>query len=257
MHFMDSVPIDVVWGGKLPSYGDFLWSHQRGPVRNMLEEWLQTGMLQGRSQYGNAWDTQLSQGPIWNMLWPSKVSGADSLVVGCLAPSVDRVGRRYPFVVAYVFPAASVIASTAVLMELPVLMHKAGHQLHVTLQRGASRSMMDGLWEAVFNEWSAEFAHSPAGSPAVVHGLPSAAASTGILEVLGMAPEPETDAQATRPVVRGAFFPWPDMGNALQAQCCSSYWWTHPAGGAKLKAFCYESGLDGTLMTWLFGRRAL
>jgi len=47
------------------------------------------------------------------------------------------------------------------------------------------------------------------------------------------------------------------MGNALQAQCCSSYWWTHPAGGAKLKAICYESGLDGSLMTWLFGRRAL
>lgn len=256
MRFMDTVPIDVVWGGKLPSHGDFLWSHQRGPHRNTLEEWLQTGMLQGRSQFGNAWDAQLHQGPIWNMLWPCKVSGTDSLVVGCLAPSVDRVGRRYPFVVAYVFPAASVMASTAVLLELPVLVHRAGQQLHLVLQRGASKSMMEGLWEAVFNAWSADFEHPSGSQVAAVQALPPGTQSAGILEVLGMAPKPVPDEQATRPVVRGASFPWPDMVKALEAQTCASYWWTHPAGGARLKAFCYESGLDGTLMTWLFGRRA-
>lgn len=255
MYFMETVPIDVVWGGKLSSHGDFLWSHQRGPHRTLLEEWLQTGMLQGRSQYGEVWSEQLKQGPIWNMLWPSKVSGSETLVVGCLAPSVDRVGRRYPFVVAYVLPAASVMASTAVLMELPSLVHATGHQLHAALQRGAPKAMMDGLWQAVFSQWSASFDHPGLRERSVsVEACAPDDGSADIWSVLGMNPKPAADEQATRPVVRGASYPWPDIGKALQAQTCASYWWTHPAGGARLKAFCYEAGLDASLMTWLFGR---
>lgn len=255
MYFMKTVPIEVVWGGKLPSHGDFLWSHQRGPLRSELEEWLQTGMLQGRSQYGDTWSEQLKQGPIWNMVWPSKISGSDKLVVGCLAPSVDRVGRRYPFVVAYVFPAAAVLASTAVLMELPGLMHTTGNQLHLALQRASPRNMMDGLWESVFTQWDSSFEHpSQSHHAMLVDNSQESGDNADILEALGINRRSVPDEQSTRPVVRGASYPWPDIGKALLGQTCASYWWTHPAGGARLKAFCYESGLDGPLMTWLFGR---
>lgn len=248
MKFMGTVPIDVVWGGKLPSHGDFLWSAKRDGVRTLLEDWLQLGMLQGRSQYGDGWNDQLASSPIWNMLLPSRVVGEGKIVVGCLAPSVDRVGRRYPFVVGYVFPESVILTSTAVLLELPVLINAVGHQVHTALLRSWPRNSLEGLWEQVLGKWSAGFS------------IPDAQAQTAspggseILEILGQGANLEPQEQHTRPVVRGASYPWPDIGRTLLDKECSSFWWTHPAGGARLKAFSYDAGLDGPLMTWLFGR---
>ena len=248
MNFMGTVPVDIVWGGKLPSHGDFLWSGNRVAIRMLLEEWLQMGMLQGRSQYGDGWGDQLAHAPIWNMLLPSRVVGEEKIVVGCLAPSVDRVGRRYPFFVGYAFPESVVLTSAAVLIELPTLMNAVGHQIYTAIQRSWPRSSLDGIWEQVLENWMAEFS---------IQGPQSGnQPTTGseILDVLGHMSSIEMEAQNTRPVLRGASYPWPDIGRALLERERTSFWWTHPAGGASLKAFSYDAGLDGLLMTWLFGR---
>lgn len=248
MNFVGAVPVDIVWGGKLPSHGDFLWGTKRSAVRVMFEDWLQVGMLQGRSQYGDSWGRQLANAPIWNMLLRSPVAGEEKIVVGCLAPSMDRVGRRYPFLVGYVFPESVVLTSTAVLIELPALMNAAGYQIHTAIQRSWPRASLEGIWEQVLANWEAGFSF-PCSQAAV-----SSATGSEILDVLGQASGFESEEQNTRPVVRGASYPWPDIGRALLDKECSSFWWTHPAGGASLKAFSYDAGLDGSLMTWLFGR---
>jgi len=210
-----------------------------------LEDWLQVGMLQGRSHLGEAWVAQLAQAPTWNLLLPSTIAGGDKVVVGCMAPSVDRVGRRYPFVVAYALPASELLTSTAVLMELPTLLNMTGHQLHSAIERSLPRSGMDDLWRSVIAQWCSVF-------PTV--GEASVAVASEILEILGGDADMDREDQRTRPVVRGTSYPWPDMAKSLRERDCPSFWWTHPAGGARLKAFSYESGLDGTLMTWLMGR---
>ena len=248
MNFMGAVPVDVVWGGKLPSHGDFLCSSKRDGVRSLLEDWLQLGMLQGRSQYGELWGEQMSQAPIWNLLLPSRVVGEGKVMVGCLAPSVDRVGRRYPFVVGYVLPESLVLTSTAVLIELPGLMNALGQQMHTAIQRSLPRSGLEAVWEQVLSQWSALFS-IPAPQEAA-----GGTSGSDILDILGQSTDLEPQEQHTRPVVRGASYPWPDIGTTLLEKDCPSFWWTHPAGGAKLKAFSYEAGLDGPLMTWLFGR---
>ena len=251
MNFKGAVPIDIVWGGKLPSHGDFLWSGKRDPVRVMFEDWLQVGMLQGRSQYGDNWGGQLAHAPTWNMLLPSRVAGDGKVVVGCLAPSIDRVGRRYPFVVGYAFPESVVLTSAAVLLELPALMNAVGHQIQTAIQRSWPRNSLEGIWEQVLGNWEAGFSF-PSSDAAE-----TPTSGSEILDVLGQAGGLESEEQNTRPVVRGASYPWPDIGKALLDKECTSFWWTHPAGGASLKAFSYDAGLDGPLMTWLFGRSGL
>ncbi|MEJ5128940.1 type VI secretion system-associated protein TagF [Comamonas sp. MYb21] len=245
MSFIGTASIDVVWGGKLPSHGDFVWSNPRSRTRVALEDWLQAGMLQGRSQLGDAWVAQLAQAPTWNLLLPRAIAGGDKVIVGCMAPSVDRVGRRYPFVVAYALSASELMTSTAVLMELPTLLNMTGHQLHSAIQRALPRSGMDELWGHVIAQWRSVF---PVGGDAVP------AAGSEILELLAGDIHVDSEELRTRPVVRGTSYPWPDMAKSLREKDCPSFWWTHPAGGAPLKAFSYESGLDGTLMTWLVGR---
>lgn len=245
MNFMGMAPIDVVWGGKLPSHGDFVWSARRDGARVVLEEWLQAGMLQGRSQFGDGWGEQLAHSPTWNMLLPSRIAGDNRIMVGCIAPSMDRVGRRYPFVVGYALPESVVLTSTAVLMELPSLLNMTGHHIHSVIQRSLPRSGIDDVWMNVMAQWSSVFPASAAVDPP---------AGSDILEILGHASTLESEEQRTRPVVRGASYPWPDIARSLLEKDCPSFWWTHPAGGARLKAFSYESGMDGTLMTWLFGR---
>lgn len=246
MNVIGAAYIDVVWGGKLPSHGDFVWSSERSRVRAVLENWLQMGMLQGRSQFGDAWTAQLAQSPTWNLLLPSTIAGDNKVIVGCMAPSVDRVGRRYPFVVAYVLPESILLSSTAVLMELPALMHMTGHQLHSAIQRSLPRAGIDELWLNVIAQWSSAF-------PADQGAVPTARSE--IMEILGSDSDGAIEEQQrTRPIVRGASYPWPEIASLLRQKACPSFWWTHPAGGARLKAFSYESGLDGTLMTWLIGR---
>lgn len=241
--------MDVVWGGKLPSHGDFLWSASRSVVRIRFEEWMQLGMLQGRSQYGDAWRECLMAAPVWNFLVPARMLPEACMVAGCLAPSCDRVGRFYPFMVGYVFSQEQLQRNRPLLMELPVLLNQSGHQLHIAIRRGWPRTTLDAIWRNVLVQWRNAW-------PADVRPQTRHSAGSDILDVLGEQASMElSDADlATRPEVRESAYPWPDVVHSVQRPDCPSFWWTHPAGGAPLKALAYEGSLDAQLMTWLFGR---
>lgn len=244
-----ALDVEIVWGGKLPSHGDFLWSARRTDVRGRLEEWLQVGMYQGRSQYGDAWSQYLDRGPIWNFLVPGRFTAPGAIVVGCIAPSCDRVGRRYPLVAGYAFPAPVLMNAKAVLLELPLLLTQVGAQLHVAIQRVWSRDAVDAMLGSVFSAWRSELSLETARAL-------QPAGQSDILDILGGGLELDhQDSELhTRPVLRASSYPWPDIASIVRREDCPSFWWTNAAGGAPLKAFSYESGLDGPLMTWLFGR---
>ncbi|MPM93400.1 hypothetical protein SDC9_140537 [bioreactor metagenome] len=256
MNSHDLPAVDVIWGGKLPSHGDFLWSNPRSAVRARFEEWLQSGMLQGRSQFGEGWRDLMNAAAVWNFLVPFNAPNLPYVVAGCVAPSVDRVGRQYPFIVGYVFARDALLRSPDLVMELPMLLHLTGHQLRTAIVRAWPRTALDTLWGNVLAQcrqgWSVAVQSGQRSAP---QGMPLASGSD-ILDVLGshaLQSTSEADIH-TRPATRESAYPWPDIMPSLQSVNCPSFWWTHPAGGAPLKALAYESAIDGPLMTWLFGR---
>ncbi|MGR4868916.1 type VI secretion system-associated protein TagF [Variovorax sp. LARHSF232] len=91
----DSLP---GWYGKLPGMGDF--AHRRLPdeFRHAWDHWLQGGLTQLRARHAD-WTEHYLQAPLWCFVLGDGVIG-DSSWIGVLMPSVDSVGRYFPFTVA-------------------------------------------------------------------------------------------------------------------------------------------------------------
>lgn len=86
------------WYGKLPGMGDF--AHRRLPdeFRHAWDRWLQSGLTQLRGRHGD-WTERYLQAPLWCFVLGEGVMD-DSSWIGVLMPSVDSVGRYFPFTVA-------------------------------------------------------------------------------------------------------------------------------------------------------------
>lgn len=86
------------WFGKLPGMGDF--AHRRLPdaFRERWDHWLQHGLMQLRQQHPD-WTERYLQSPLWFFVLAPGVMGPQAWV-GVLMPSVDGVGRYFPFAVA-------------------------------------------------------------------------------------------------------------------------------------------------------------
>lgn len=86
------------WFGKLPGMGDF--AHRRLPesFRAPWDHWLQNGMMRLRLRHSD-WTARYLEGPVWFFALANDVAGP-SPWVGVVMPSVDGVGRYFPFAVA-------------------------------------------------------------------------------------------------------------------------------------------------------------
>ena len=86
------------WGylGKVPGRGDFLTHNVSPEFRDLFFEWCQAGLAVSRDQLGDDWLDAWLTAPIWHFC--SAPGGiAEAGVVGTMIPSVDRVGRHFPF----------------------------------------------------------------------------------------------------------------------------------------------------------------
>ncbi|MDM0044947.1 type VI secretion system-associated protein TagF [Variovorax dokdonensis] len=85
------------WWGKLPGMGDF--AHRRLPdaFRHDWDRWLQGGLQQLRARHAN-WNERYLQAPLWCFILGDGVIG-EGAWIGVLMPSVDAVGRYFPFTV--------------------------------------------------------------------------------------------------------------------------------------------------------------
>ncbi|RZI70695.1 MAG: type VI secretion system-associated protein TagF [Variovorax sp.] len=86
------------WFGKLPGIGDF--AHRRLPeaFRETWDTWLQTNLLTLRERHED-WVARYLEGPLWFFVLGEQVAGANAWI-GVLMPSVDGVGRYFPFTLA-------------------------------------------------------------------------------------------------------------------------------------------------------------
>ncbi len=82
------------WFGKLPGMGDF--AHRRLPeaFRAVWDQWLQRGMSRLRDRAD--WTERYLEAPVWCFALGRQVAG-DQAWIGVLIPSVDGVGRYFPF----------------------------------------------------------------------------------------------------------------------------------------------------------------
>lgn len=90
------------WFGKLPGMGDFAHRRLPEPFREVWDGWLQRGMARLRDRHAD-WASHYLEAPVWCFALGPGVAG-DEAWIGVMMPSVDGVGRYFPFTLAVVSP---------------------------------------------------------------------------------------------------------------------------------------------------------
>ncbi len=90
--------------GKLPAHGDFIYRDLPSAFINVWDEWLQGYVGSAREQLGEQWLELYLISPVWRFAFAEGVVDNNAWA-GIMLPSVDRVGRYFPFSVATKLPA--------------------------------------------------------------------------------------------------------------------------------------------------------
>ena len=85
--------------GKLPAHGDFIYRGLPTNFINIWDEWLQGFVKCSQEQLNEAWLDIYLTSPIWRFAFSEGVIDQHAWV-GVVLPSVDRVGRYFPFSIA-------------------------------------------------------------------------------------------------------------------------------------------------------------
>ncbi len=89
--------------GKLPMHGDFVHRNLPSTFISCWDEWMQHYVAGSKEQIGDAWLEIYLTSPIWRFVLSSG-SIDENNWAGILMPSVDQVGRYYPFSVVFKLP---------------------------------------------------------------------------------------------------------------------------------------------------------
>lgn len=89
--------------GKLPAHGDFIYRNLPSNFINAWDTWLQGFVGSSQEQIGEAWLDVYLTSPIWRFVLSDGVIDGNHWA-GIMLPSVDRVGRYFPFSIAARLP---------------------------------------------------------------------------------------------------------------------------------------------------------
>jgi type VI secretion system protein ImpM len=89
--------------GKLPSRADFVRANLPAAFVDAWDAWLQGVVSRSREALGADWLDLYLVSPLWRFVLAKRVCGPN-VVAGVLMPSVDQVGRYFPFTVAIELP---------------------------------------------------------------------------------------------------------------------------------------------------------
>jgi type VI secretion system protein ImpM len=101
----ESVSAGPGFFGKLPGHGDFVTRALPADFVRHWDGWLQAALSASRGQLGEAWLELYLTSPVWCFALSAGVCGRAG-VAGVMIPSVDRVGRYFPFTLACAVPEA-------------------------------------------------------------------------------------------------------------------------------------------------------
>ena len=85
--------------GKLPSCGDFVGAGLPRAFVRAWDGWSARALPASRDRLGPAWQAAWLEAPVWRFALPVGACG-DQRAFGVWMPSVDRVGRYFPLVLA-------------------------------------------------------------------------------------------------------------------------------------------------------------
>jgi type VI secretion system protein ImpM len=85
--------------GKVPTHGDFVSTGLGRTFQTELDNWIQSGLQASEQAYGREWNRLFRTAPPWRFVIEHSLWGPATMV-GVLVPSVDRVGRSFPLVIA-------------------------------------------------------------------------------------------------------------------------------------------------------------
>lgn len=83
--------------GKMPAHGDFISRGFDAPTRDALDLWLTAEMEQARAAWGESFEERYEAAPVWHFVDTDSSGGWTG---GILCASTDRVGRRFPLMIA-------------------------------------------------------------------------------------------------------------------------------------------------------------
>ncbi len=117
---MSCRPINRWMFGKLPSLGDFVARGLDAPLRDSLDTWLSVAMQDARARFPDDFEQRYDQAPAWHFVdcdADGRWSG------GALCASIDRVGRRFPLMLAA--PAGNAAEAAAMAGGCLNVLHRA------------------------------------------------------------------------------------------------------------------------------------
>lgn len=145
--------------GKVTSHGDFVSRRLPAAVVAAWDGWLQRCLVHSRAQLGAGWLAKYLTSPVWRFALAEGILGEQAWV-GIMMPSVDRVGRHYPLLIAA--PAA---AGTAL-----IAWTRKAHGWYDELENRARSSLEADFMLEVFDRALADQPAGAAGGSAPDHG---------------------------------------------------------------------------------------
>ena len=86
--------------GKHPAFGDFVTAGLSETAQSTLEKWLNKVMPAVRDGWGENWGPLFDASPLIRFWFGAALTGEHGPLWGVMAPSRDKVGRRFPLIAA-------------------------------------------------------------------------------------------------------------------------------------------------------------
>lgn len=234
------------WYGKLPGAGDFVGRRMQGALARTWEQWLSQGMATGRANLD-------AHAPLWSFAIPAG-SGDGWVQLGCVAPSYDRVGRRYPLVVVQPFaPTGYARESGHGVQGARAGSALAGADARIRLMVAIVRDAIRGaLGPEDFDRALARGLRDDADSGADalrVDALSASGAEASDAEASG---GDQSSVDASDVEASATAGGWPNLWEYFDPNGMTSFWWTDADDGAP-RTDVHTGGLDAALFQRLFG----
>lgn len=199
------------WYGKLPGAGDFVSRRMPYALQQFWDRWCAAGMEALKAgNTASGWEFWRGT-PKWAFLLPEQ-PGIPFGQFGVLAPSCDRVGRNFPFLVT--------------LSLLP-------DNIASLLPRVASLGLA----------WCDAISQAQLGRQGI--DMVDARLESALADALATGAEAD-DADRTLPHgMNPSILPWPNLVNTFDAQELESYWWSVPPVSTGFRARTHLGALNG------------
>ena len=210
------------WFGKLPSVGDFAGKGMQHYLKEAIHGWMSSGMAALAHSRPGDWQAAYLVSPVWHFLIGPGILDKPALV-GCLAPSVDKVGRYSPLIVLRSFDKSN--ASSVLPPESRWL-----YRVDTALRRAiGERIPVDSLHDLLLQLAEAE---------------KNGRDSTGnILSDLGIG----SAKGKTSTNMQKDWFAWTELPELFRERNDRSFWWAEPSSKFPLKQIIHCGPLDESL----------